>query len=264
MKNHAIVSRAFGRQAKVFDHLYDSNPVVDYLRKKIRREVISNLQDGDCILELNAGTGTDAIFFAQKGFRVDATDISERMVERARIKIQNLGLNHMINFKTLNFEYLESLDTTYDYVYSNFGGLNCTPNLDLVLNSILEKLKPGGHATLVILPPFTFWEKMFLLKGDFKTAFRRKKRGPSVAHIEGETFNCWYYTPKDLMDRIGTCVKNESITGLCIFSPPSFMSHFPIKYPKLYRWLIGIDEVVEKLPIFKSSGDYFMISFTKI
>ena len=35
------------------------------------------------ILELNAGTGTDAVWFAERGYRVHATDIAEGMQDKA-------------------------------------------------------------------------------------------------------------------------------------------------------------------------------------
>ena len=33
----------------------------------------------------------------------------------------------------------------FDYVYSNFGGLNCTGDLDKVLTDLTPLIKPGGY-----------------------------------------------------------------------------------------------------------------------
>ena len=84
----------------------------------------------------------------------------------------------------------------YDLIFSNFAGLNCTNELDKVLQSFDSLLKPGGIVTLVILPKFCLWEFLLLFKGKFKTAFRRFSGSKGAkAHIEGEYFRCWYYNP---------------------------------------------------------------------
>ncbi len=264
MENEANVSKAFGKQAVIFDKIYDSNPIVSYMRHLIRQEVLGRLHANDHILEINAGTGSDALFFAQAGYTVTALEISPEMVNKAQEKIRNHKLENQITFIQKSFEEVSQVDGTFDYVYSNFGGLNCTPNLLEVVHQLLSKLKSGGKTTLTILPPFTLWEKLHVLKGDFKIVNRRKFGGPSVAHIEGVSFNCWYYTPKEIIDSLNGLVSEVSVTGLCIFVPPSFIQSFPNKYPKIFKLLTKIDQKVSKLPFFNSIGDYFMITYTKI
>ncbi len=258
------VSQGFGNQSVIFDELYDANQIVNYMRKLIREEVLSQLKAGDHILEINAGTGTDAMFFAQNGFQVTAVEISPGMVKKANEKCKSLGLQDRVKFINASFEELDKLsEKDFDFAYSNFGGLNCTPNLIKVVESLLGKLKSGGRATMTILPPFTLWEKLHALKGNFEIANRRKKQGPSLAHIEGEYFHCWYYNPKEIISAISSKIAASAITGLCIFVPPSFMDQFPKKHPFLYKWLIKVDSLVAKWPVFNRIGDYFMLSVTK-
>jgi SAM-dependent methyltransferase len=264
MENEARVSKAFGKQSMIFDKIYDSNPIVSYMRHLIRQEVLGGLHTNDHILEINAGTGSDALFFAQSGYKVTALEISPEMVNKAQKKIRNQKLENQITFIQKSFEDVSQIEGEFDYVYSNFGGLNCTPNLLEVVHQLLSKLKSGGKTTLTILPPFTLWEKLHVLKGDFKTARRRKPDGPSVARIEGETFNCWYYNPKEIIDSLNGLVSEVSVTGLCIFVPPSFIQSFPNKYPRIFKLLTKIDQKVSKLPFFNTIGDYFMITYTKI
>jgi len=264
MKNEANVSKAFGKQSVIFDKIYDSNPIVKYMRHLIRQEVLSGLGTNNHILEINAGTGTDALFFAQSGYNVTALEISPEMVRMAQEKIRSHKLENEITFIQKSFEDVSQVEGTFDYIYSNFGGLNCTPNLLEVVHKLLSKLKSGGKSTLTILPPFTLWEKLYILKGDFKMVGRRKSGRPSVANIEGVTFNCWYYNPKEIINSLNGLVTDVSVTGLCIFAPPSFIQNFPIKYPRVFKLLTKLDQKVSKLPFFNSIGDYFMITFTKI
>ncbi len=264
MENETNVSKAFGKQSVIFDKIYDSNPIVNYMRNLIRQEVLAGLHPNDHILEINAGTGSDALFFAQAGYKVTALEISPEMVSKAKEKIRFHNLENQINFIQQSFEEVSQVEGTFDYVYSNFGGLNCTPNLLEVVHQLLSKLKPGGKSTLTILPPFTLWEKLHILKGDFKMFGRRKYKSPSVAQIEGVSFNCWYYKPKEVIDSLNGLVSDVSVTGLCIFVPPSFLRTFPKKFPRVFKLLTKLDRKVSKLPLFNSIGDYFMITYTKI
>jgi hypothetical protein len=93
---------------------------------------------------------------------------------------------------------LENLDQPgpYDFIFSNFAGLNCTDQLPKVLDSISNLSKPCGLVTLVVLPKFCLWEFLLLFKGKFKTAFRRFSGSKGTkAKIDGEYFRCWYYSP---------------------------------------------------------------------
>ncbi len=264
VENPVHVGEAFGRQSVIFDDLYDSNPIVGYMREQIRAEVLKNVQPGDHLMELNAGTATDAIFFARQGIKVDASDISEGMVIKSNEKIRRYHLEDWVTFSQMSFEDLDKKEGTFDHVYSNFGGLNCTPNIDKVLHSILAKLKPGKTATLVIMPPITIWERLHFFIGKWEVATRRKrKERPSKASIEGQPFQCWYYDPYKLVKRLKHQVSGYSITGLCIFVPPSFLQWFPRRLPLIYKFLIFVDSLILKINPFNRVGDYFILTLTK-
>ena len=69
---------AFNKQAVLFDELYSANTIIQYKRKRVRDHVDKFIPHCK-ILELNAGTGEDAVYFAQHGHDVHATDISQPM-----------------------------------------------------------------------------------------------------------------------------------------------------------------------------------------
>jgi ubiquinone/menaquinone biosynthesis C-methylase UbiE len=238
--NEQIAAEAFNKQSYVFDKLYSSNPIIQYKRERVRNYTEKNVKPGSHILELNAGTGEDAVYFAQKGYCIHATDISSGMLDVLKKKIEAEGLTQLVTTELCSFTELKSLQRKgpYDLILSNFAGLNCTDELDKVLKSFTGLLKPDGLVILVIMPGFCLWEILLALSGKFKTAFRRFNRKHGVpAHIEGVYFTCWYYSSSYVM----RCLKKEfdvlTAEGLCTIVPPSYFENFPKKYPKLYLWL---------------------------
>jgi len=152
----------------------------------------------------------------------------------------------------------------YDLVFSNFAGLNCTDQLDKVLHSLLPLLKPNGIVTIVILPPFCLWETMLAFRGNFRTAFRRfnSKKG-RVAYVEGVPFTCWYYKPSYVINAVKNDFEVMGIEGLCSIVPPSYFERFPLKYPKLYRLLMRMENRLKSYWPWISTGDYYIISLRK-
>src|SRR5450631_502091 len=77
--NEKLVQTAFNSQSIIFDELYAGNEIIRYKRIRVRQHLMKYLSPASDILELNAGTGEDAIFLARLGHRVHATDISPGM-----------------------------------------------------------------------------------------------------------------------------------------------------------------------------------------
>jgi ubiquinone/menaquinone biosynthesis C-methylase UbiE len=257
---------AFTRQSALFDELYAGNTIVHYKRRRVRRHMEFLLAPGSSILELNAGTGEDAIYFARQGHRVHATDISAGMQAELKKKAMQAGLHDKISNEICSFNHLEHLQRKgpYDAVFSNLAGLNCTNELDKVIQSLPPLLKPGGTATLVILPRFCLWETLLVFKGKFKTAFRRffSSRGRK-AHIEGVYFNCWYYNPSYIARAAAPFFDVMSIEGLCTIVPPSYIEGFAEKYPRIYAWMVKKEDKLKSAWPWRSIGDYYIITLMK-
>jgi ubiquinone/menaquinone biosynthesis C-methylase UbiE len=264
--SHQQAATAFTRQSPLFDELYAGNTIVHYKRDRVRRHMLSLLQPGSRILELNAGTGDDAVYFAQQGHHVHATDISTGMQEILKRKVLQNGLQHSITNELCSYTQLDQLGDKgpYDAVFSNLAGLNCTDQLDNVILSLAPLLKPGGTATLVILPRFCLWETLLALKGQFRTAFRRffSSQGRK-AHIEGVYFTCWYYSPSYVASVGAPYFEVVGIEGLCTIVPPSYIEGFAEKYPRAYAWMVKQEEKLKATWPWRSIGDYYIISLKK-
>ena len=269
--NEQQAAIAFGKQALSFDELYSGNTIIQYKRERVRSHIYDFLPPDANILELNSGTGEDALWFAGQGHTVHATDISDGMQKVLKNKIRmeegkNRRIEGKITTELCSFTKLEELQNKgpYDAIFSNFAGLNCTGELDKVLASFKSLLKPGGTVTLVILPKFCLWESLLVFKGKFKTATRRffAKNGRD-SRVEGEHFKCWYYNPSYIIKNLRDDFELLKLEGLCTFVPPSYIEGFAEKYPRLYKRLKKTEDKMRFSWPYRSIGDYYVISLRR-
>ncbi len=262
-QNETLVSEAFSAQSVVFDRMDKENKLTRHLRDIFREEVSSRLKPGSTILELNCGTGIDSLYFATQGYKVFSTDNAEGMLDQLRAKVQQQHLEDLVTVQRCSFSELDQLgERKFDYIISNFGGLNCTDDLRQVLQQFPQYLKEGGKATLVIMPRVTPWELIMALKGNFKTAFRRfRKHTP--ARVEGVYFSCYYYNPGYVMRAMRHHFRLLTLKGIYITVPPEFYQGFVERYPKLYKVLSAIDKKIGGWYPFNRWCDHYMITLEK-
>ena len=264
--NEEQAAAAFTKQSVKFDALYSKDRIIQYKRERVRQHLQQFISPNSTVLELNSGTGEDAVWLAQQGHYVHATDIAEGMQQQLIQKVKALNLQDKITHEQISFTQLQNLreQNLYDHIFSNFAGLNCTGELDKVLRSFNALLKPGGKITLVVLPKFCLWEFLLLFKGKFKTSFRRLFSSNGVrAHIEGTYFTCWYYNSSFVIRQLQDEFKLLGVEGLCTLVPPSYMEGFAEKHSRLYNFLqLKEDKWKTKWP-WKFIGDYYIISFEK-
>jgi ubiquinone/menaquinone biosynthesis C-methylase UbiE len=255
------VEEAFSRQSEVFDEFENKNSILKWMRSITRQHVLRHLKKGDRILELNSGTGLDAVYFAGKGFKIHCTDISEGMLKKLASKVESMDLSDRVSHQLLSFTELDKLELEqFDYIFSNFGGLNCTDDLATVFKHFGNLLTPGGRVTLVIIPPVCPWELAFMIKGNFKTAFRRLKKGGVMANVEGVGFKTYYYSLAETIKVLGPRFRVIETQGLASISPPPYMINFPVRFPYLYRYLTRIDKHLSHLFPFNRWADHFILT----
>ena len=259
----AHVAEAFSRQSAAFDAIDAANPLIGRMREIVRKAALRHIGPGDDLLELNAGTGIDSFFFAEKGVRVLATDAAPGMIAQLEAK-QRARPDLPVDVMACSFLELERLgDRRVDHVFSNFGGLNCTPHLDQVLHGIDRVLRPGGTCTLVIMPRFSPWEMLALVKGHAGLALRRWRKGGSTAHLEGVSFLCHYFSPRYVKRHVGPKYHVIEQRALSLIVPPPHMERFPARWPRLLRFLDRIEGAIASAWPFRNWGDHFLIILRK-
>ena len=133
----------------------------------------ANAQEGQQVLVVACGTGRGMIELAQAvgpTGRVDAIDLSERMIEEAHTKCEEKGLADRVHFKQGNAKELPYQDATFDIVYNGYM-LDLIP-LDSfypILQEMKRVLKPGGKLVLLNMSKpdekKTFYESFYKWTG---------------------------------------------------------------------------------------------------
>jgi cyclopropane fatty-acyl-phospholipid synthase-like methyltransferase len=197
-------SAPFDAIAQSYDQSFTETATGQYQRERTHYFTAKAQLQGP-VLELNCGTGVDAVWLAQQGHTVLATDISEAMCAITLSRATQAKLEDKISTRQVNAGRLLAQigpNTQFGSIFSNFGGLNClSPNDLSILNQDAAKLLPeGGQMVLVMIGRFCWWETLyFLAKGKFKTAFRRRSKEPVSARLNADTFvDTWYYSAREL------------------------------------------------------------------
>jgi ubiquinone/menaquinone biosynthesis C-methylase UbiE len=261
-----LASKAFTKQSGVFDQLYGKDGMIAYKRSRVRAVLQEYLPKRANLLELNSGTGEDAVWLASRGHSVHATDISEGMQEVMHKKITEAGLGKLITTENCSFNTLHHLQAKgpYDCIFSNFAGLNCTGDLAQVIRSFDNLLTPGGVAILVLLPRFCLWESLLLFRGMMKTATRRWfARSAVAAKVEGLSFPCWYYAPSFVRKAFGSGYSLLAHEGLCTIVPPSYIEGFDVRYPRAFSTMCKVEGRLKSRWPWRSIGDYYIVAYKK-
>jgi ubiquinone/menaquinone biosynthesis C-methylase UbiE len=259
-----IVNRAFSKQSEHYDSDDFKNPILTEWRNQVYAHLNKYLKPASIILELNSGTGIDAIRLAELGHFVHATDVAAGMINQIRKKVAKRALLNIFCTQ-LSFEKLDQLGIEpVDYIFSNFGGLNCTEDLTKVTRHFPSLLKPGGFVTLVIMPPVCLWEWFWIFKGHGKKAFRRLNKSGAIAHLEGEHFQTFYYSVREIKKALGDNFRLIACEGLGSLSPPPSKIEFAIQHPRFYTLLRRVDRFFSRIFPFNRWADHTIATFQKI
>ena len=142
-------AEGFSRKATVYDVFGQDHPNLARMRSQVYAHLLGFVQPPARLLELNAGTGGDAVYLAQQGLEVHATDIAPGMVASIRDKIARYGLQDRLTVEQRSFTDLAALPSGgFDAIFSNLGGLNCIEDLAPVARSLSRLLKADWPRSL--------------------------------------------------------------------------------------------------------------------
>ncbi|MCF6128458.1 methyltransferase domain-containing protein [Flavobacterium sp. AS60] len=251
---------SFDKVAVNYDSTFTNSEIGKLQRNSVYKQLSKQLDSIQNVLEINCGTGEDAIWFAKQNYNVTATDISPKMIEVAKSKAN-------LNFKTADINSIASIfeSEKFDLIFSNFGGLNCLSKSELEKffvngDSILSE---KGKLALVIMPKNTLWEQFyFLAKARFSSIFRRKKEFV-LADVDGEKVATYYYNPKDIVNLAEANFEIVATKPIGFFVPPSYLEPFFKNKKGLLGFLNSFENRIKNWQFLSKYADHYIIILQK-
>jgi SAM-dependent methyltransferase len=253
---------AFDSVAVDYGRSNSDNPILCAMRSRVLAEVSRRVMRGGRILDLGCGPGVDDESLAREGYRVTAIDWSPHMVGQARTRMTAAGLSERVAIQHLGIHQLDRLPgEVFDAAFSNFGPLNCVPDLPAAAIEIAARLPPGGLLIASVIGRICPWEiALYTSRGNWNRARIRFAADPVGVPLNGQTVWMRYYAPEQFAQVFAAAgfVRVE-LRGLGVFAPPPYLEAFAKRHPLVTGTLTRVDDFVGGWPLFRSWGDHFLI-----
>jgi ubiquinone/menaquinone biosynthesis C-methylase UbiE len=256
----------FDQMASEYDDVFTNSMIGRAQRDAVWNLLTRVFQRGDHILELNCGTGEDALFLARNDISVTACDASDEMIQIASNRLRMEALDAPIQFHLLPTEHLHELQPSilFDGAFSNFSGLNCVADLKQTAEDLATLLSPGAPLLVCLSTRFCIWEMIwFALHGKFRKAFRRCS-GHATAKAGDFTVDVYYPTVRKLQTLFSPSFILRSCAGIGVTVPPSYVETWIRNHPKILSMLRTIDKAISSYPGFRVLGDHVLLHFERV
>lgn len=227
---------------------WEGHPSAQHWRARVISRCIQHFCPQGRVLDVGGGTGMDALLLMALGFRVTVLEPSTGMGDIARsrgVVVVNSGA-----------EALETLPIgVFDGVLSNFGALNCVPDLAGFGRGLRMRLPVGGVAVLVVMGPFALAEALILAGTGRFRALARRRRAAIVPLGEGRVPVSWW-------KRRALC---HALAGFRLIYTEALGAVLPP--PDIHdgnALLRRLDAAVAPLPGFRQVGDHTLYVFRRV
>lgn len=257
---------AFDSIAHNYDRVFTESLIGRAQRNAVWAVLRRTFKENDNILELNCGTGEDAIFLAGKNISVLACDASEQMIATAEHRLRQMSTQVPAVFRQLRTERIAELnpEIQFDGAFSNFSGLNCIADLDEVAFSLGALVKRGGRVVLCFSTRFCLIEILyFLTRGQCQKAVRRCG-GSTQVTLGNEDFTVYYPTIRIIRRSFAADFRLYSWSGIGVTVPPSYLEGWVQKHPALFGLLRRLEGLLATVPILRSTADHVLLCFEKV
>ena len=257
---------AFDRIAAQYDEVFTHSAIGRAQRELVHRELQPVFVRGSRILDLNCGTGEDALHFGAQGVEVLACDASPAMIDVCCRKLALAGAALPVKFLVCPNESLGNLSgfAPFDGALSNFGGLNCTADLAAVSRMMTPLIQPGGALFICIMGRVCAWEiAWYALRGQWEKALRRLDSSGSVATIGGLGIRVHFPSVRQIADAFAPSFRLKAWRGIGVALPPSWLEPFFHNRPRTLRCLQWIDCHLGARPLLRGLADHVLLHFVR-
>jgi SAM-dependent methyltransferase len=154
---------------------------------------------------------------------------------------------------------------TFDAVCSNFGPLNCVPDLAAVAKGLATRVRPGGVMVASVIGRICPWElALFLSRADWPRLRVRFARGLVAVPLEGQRVWTQYYTPAAFLRPFQEAgFSLVGVRALGLLTPPPYMQAFAARHPALVDRLQAVEDRIGAWPGVRQCGDHFLMVLRK-
>ncbi len=270
---HAVAARAFSKSAPHYDADMNANPVARWTRKRTLAALDETFIEGDRLLEIGCGTGTEALHLTARGVQVFATDVAPDMIRIVEQKAAALPyMQGGIATRVLPAGSLGELATefgggSFDGAYSNLGPLNCEPSLKPIAGALAHLVRPGGRVLLSLLNPYCLWESAWYLRaGKPCLAFRRwhgTARATVRAEWPDEQVDLFYWRMAAVEEAFYPYFRVVRKQALPWLLPPQYLGALVARHPRLFTFLERIEDKTASIWPFWGLGDHYMLELVR-
>jgi ubiquinone/menaquinone biosynthesis C-methylase UbiE len=258
---------AFDEYAAAYDEEFTFSSVGKLQRARVWKFLSKNCSSATHpeVLELNCGTGEDALWFLRNGYKITATDLSNEMVNVAKEKLKDKNASVFQSDITAIASTLNN--KKFDLVFSDFGGLNClAPSTLKEMSAVFSGLlNPGGRLIFVIMSRNCMWEQWyFKRKDDHANAFRRRSEKGVEAVIFDKKFSTWYYSPGEIVSFFSGHFKMKQHKPIGIALPPSYLDAYFRKHSFYLNMLNLLEKFFGKFSSLSDKADHYIIELEKV
>ncbi|MFN7984724.1 MAG: methyltransferase domain-containing protein [Vicinamibacterales bacterium] len=258
----AETMRAFDGVAGEYHQSNVDNPILADMRERVHATLQRHVASGARVLDLGCGPGTDHPTLVAHGYHVTGVDASPDMVREATRRAATIAKGTTPTVFCSPIQGLRRLGLgRFDAVLSNFGPLNCVPDLQDVAAQIREALVPGGVCVASVIGRVCPWEiGLYLSRMDLRRATIRFRPDAVGVPLKDGTVWMRYLTPSEFARPFrAEGFELLSKQALGVVAPPPYLIALADRKPGLLRRLQSWDSAVSGWPLFREMGDHSLV-----
>jgi ubiquinone/menaquinone biosynthesis C-methylase UbiE len=260
------ISEAFDSASEEYDFTISHNYINTWIRERSVSELLRLVNLGDTLVEIGCGTGAETLDIAKHVSRIVATDISDKMIEILRKKIQaRRTFDKVIPLRLRAADISKVRDSIggsrAQAAYSFNGALNCEPDLKGFVEGLASVLIPGGYFACSVRNSVCIGEALAHAAVLQFEKMAPRKRQVVMVSVGGIDIPAYYYSPSTFAEYFRQKFKLRRIIGLPAFMPPAYLSDYYVRFKNFASLLEKFEFALGDRFPFNRLGDQTLFIF---